>query len=100
MKVKKSLCLGVGLLLVAVVIVVGWFLLASSSPPAGFSPPAPDAPEAPRARAGNAPGAKASPMPEYHWPADFTLPLEIKVDAPPAPDELSNPSRPADKKEK
>ncbi len=99
MKVKKPFYLGVGLLLVAVIFVAGWFYLARKSPPPGFSAPAPDAPEAPLAGSGRTPGAKA-PMPEYRWPTDFKLPLESKIDVPTVPEGLSNPSPPVEKKEK
>jgi hypothetical protein len=64
----------------------------SDEPPAApaYAPPASLAGKkaasgAPVGAADNAPG---DPMPEYHWPDDFELPLEITIEPPAVPERI------------
>jgi len=35
--------------------------------------------------------ANRPPLPAYHWPADFKLPVEISIEVPEVPEEIQGP---------
>jgi hypothetical protein len=63
------------------------------SPPQNRPQPPPESP--PKESSRQTPEeAREKPAAEYHWPADFKLPLEIHIDVPDPPEEITRPSPP------
>ena len=94
MKIKKVVGWTAAVVFLSLVAIVarGAYLLLVRRAPVGLKPLAPTAAEAPKATPQGVSTTRTNAMPEYHWPPDFKLPLQMQIDAPKVPDGIQEPS--------
>jgi hypothetical protein len=94
MKIKKIVWWIMAGLLLALVVVVGGVahLLFASRTPIGLQPLAPTATAAPKSTPKADPATIGNNPEKYHWPADFELPLEMKIEVPEVPEKIQGPT--------